>query len=137
MSDPFKLLAPTNGKTTTAEVREHTQDKTMSAWRQAGIAMPDLYIVDRASLIPVPVADDGQPLTPERYAEIMKGVKPMFEASPDGDNRKAKPTCQNYLKAFDKQIVPEVCGKTAEESKPKAMRIFKPVPVDSLDAPSR
>lgn len=130
MSDPFRLLVPINGTTPQGEVRQHVQNKTFEAWRQAGVAMPDLYVVDRQSCIPEPVCDDGKPLTPERLAEIMKGIKPMFEPSPDGDNSKAKPTGQIYTQAFEERIIPEPLGLSALKARPTRIRIFKPVPVD-------
>lgn len=133
MSDPFKLLVPNSGKAGTAEVRQHVNNATFAAWRSSNIALPDLYIIERDSKAPAVVGEDGLPMTPERFAEMMKGVKPMFEPSPDGDNRKAKPTGQQYVDTFNDKIEQEVLGKTAVESRPKAMRIFKPREVDSLD----
>jgi hypothetical protein len=130
MSDPFKLLMPLDGKTTTSEVRQHVVNQTLSAWMEAGVALPDLYIVDRKSHIPDPIAEDGKPLTPERFAELMKGLKPMFIPSPDGDNSKAEPTGEVYTEAFDLKIEPEELGKSAVENRPKQIRIFKPVEAD-------
>ena len=132
MSDPFKLLMPNKGSQT-GEVRQHVENQSLTAWRQAGIALPDLYIIERDSAPPAVVGEDGLPMTPERFAEMMKGVKPMFEPSPDGDNTKAKPTGQRYVDTFDDRIEQEVLGKTAVDARPKGLRIFKPRQVDSLD----
>jgi hypothetical protein len=92
--------------------------------------MPDLHVVDRKQPLPEPIADDGKPLTMERIRELMgNDVQPMFEPSPDGDNRKAKPTGQVYTKAFDDRLESERIGLSAEARRP-AMRIIPPVEAD-------
>ena len=130
MSDPFANIFPTAGRTQTVIVHEQKQNQTFMAWRVAHVAMPDLHIVDRKQPLPEPIADDGKPLTMERIRALMgDDVKPMFEASPDGDNRKAKPTGQVYTDAFDDRLEAERIGSSAEARRP-AMRIVPPVEPD-------
>ncbi len=133
MSDPFANIAPTGGRSQVVIVHEQKQNQTFAAWRQAHIAMPDLHVVDRKQPLPEPIADDGKPLTMERIRELMgDDVKPMYEPSPDGDNRKARPTMQVYTTAFDGRLSIERIGKSAEARRP-AMRIVPPVEADLTD----
>jgi hypothetical protein len=132
VSDPFASIAPIAGRAPTVIVHEQKQNQTFAAWRQAHIAMPDLHVIDRKQPLPEPIADDGKPLTRERIQELMGDVRPMFEPSPDGDNRKAKPTNQIYTKVFDDRLSPERIGQSAESRRP-AMRVVPPVEADLED----
>lgn len=97
------------------------------------MALPDLHIVDRKQALPEPIADDGKPLTLERIRELMgDDVKPMFEPSPDGDNRNAKPTGQLYTGVFDTRLAAEPLGATAVARRP-GTRIVPPVEADLTD----
>lgn len=136
MSDPFSQLAPTGGRATPVIIQEQRQNQTLAAWRQAHIAMPDLHIVDRKQELPKPIADDGRPLTAERIRELMgEDVKPMFEPSPDGDNRKAKPTGQVYTGVFDDKLTSEPLGATAVSRRP-GVRVVRPIEPDLRDCVS-
>lgn len=128
MSDPFANIAPTGGRSQVAIVHEQKQNQTFAAWRAAHIAMPDLHVIDKQQVLPEPIADDGKPLTTERIRELMgDDVRPMFEPSPDGDNRNATPTHQVYTRVFDARLPAERIGSSAEAARPKAMRIVVPV----------
>lgn len=138
MSDPFSQLAPSAGRAPTVIIQEQKQAQTLTAWRQAHLALPDLHIVDqrknyKPQALPTPIADDGKPLTAERIRELMgEDVKPMFEPSPDGDNRNAKPTGQLYTGVFDQRLSAEPLGATAVARRP-GTRVVPPVPVDLAD----
>lgn len=133
MSDPFSQLAPMGGRAPTVIVHEQRQNQTLTAWRQAHMALPDLHIVDKKQELPKPIADDGKPLTAERIKELLgEDVKPMFEPSPDGDNRNAKSTGQVYTGVFDERLTAEPLGATAVSRRP-GMRIVPPVEADLTD----
>jgi hypothetical protein len=109
-------------------VVQHVQNQTLTAWRQAGIALPDLYVIDRNAVIPEPIADDGKPLTPERVKELFGDtIRPMFEPSPDGDNSKAKPTGETYSGKFDSKINEEALGESAVRARPTGIRVYRPI----------
>jgi hypothetical protein len=92
--------------------------------------MPDLHVVDRKQPLPEPIADDGKPLTMERIRKLMgDDILPMFEPSPDGDNRKAKSTGQVYTQVFDNRLESERIGQSAEARRPP-MRVVPPVEAD-------
>lgn len=126
MSDPFSQLVPRGG-TVQGEVRRSAQNQTFAAWRQANIALADLYVCDKNYTVPPPLAEDGKPLTMERRKELMAGKTPMFEPPLDGDNSKAKPTCTTYTFKFDDSITSESLGESAIKNRPKVIKVYPPV----------
>lgn len=127
MSDPFSLLTPKGGHTPQGEVRQHSYNHSFQAWRQANIALADLYVCDKNYTVPAPLAEDGAPLTMERRQKLMEGKPPMYEASPDGDNSKAKPTCTQYTFKFDNDLTSETLGESAIKNRPKIIKVYPPV----------
>jgi hypothetical protein len=124
MTDPFATLKPL---THTAEVRYQASNQSLELWRQANIALPDLYVIDRADTKPPPcLGEDGQEMTFERRQQLMAGKKPMFEAADPNDMTTAKFTRAEYTHAFDNDIQPEKLGESAIKNRPKGLRIFKP-----------
>lgn len=126
MSDPFSQLVPRGGSLQ-GEVRKYAVDSTFEAWRQANIALADLYVCDKEYVVPAPLAEDGAPITMERRKLLMGTKKPMFEAHPSGDNSKAKPTLTVYKFVFDDDLSSEPLGLSAVNNRSKILRVYPPV----------
>jgi hypothetical protein len=105
-------------------------------WRQSNIALPDLYVIDRADTKPPPcLGEDGQEMTFERRQQLMAGKKPMFDATDPNDMTTAKFTGTDYTKAFDNDITQEKLGESAIKNRPKGLRVYKPqaaVPITDM-----
>lgn len=126
MTDPFANsagLAPITGQgiEQSINVRQMQRQRAIDAYRN-NIALPDVHIADRNDRTPPRVvAEDGEELTPERRAQLMReaGVRPMF--SEDG-----KATDQEYDgHEFDGVVETERLGKTAEENR-GPVRVVQP-----------
>lgn len=127
MADPFSFLSK-GGSTPSGHVRHVTNQRreaVISAYRH-NIALPELHIADRDKpFVPVIVGEDGQEMSPERRAEMMKNKTPMID-----ENRRVRgidPEAElvDYTEQFEGDIERERWGKSAEENRP-GMRIVRP-----------
>ena len=102
---------------------QQRRDAAISMYRHANIAMPDVHIADRnVEFIPKIVGDDGQELTPERRAELMKKSKPCVDEN--GRVRGLDPLAEDidYVEDF-KDIPQEVWGTAAVANRPPMRKI--------------
>jgi len=67
-------------------------------------------------------------MTFERRQQLMSGKTPMFHVTDPFDNSTATFTDAVYTKAFDADISQERLGKSAEDNRPKGLRVYKPQP---------
>jgi len=124
MTDPFKLLQPDKAPQAIVRQAQHEQSSgSLGMWRNCHIALPDLHVIDPNQVIKPAVADDGQELTFERRQELMKGKKTFFEQSEDQAN--APLSGETYHDKFT-EVEPERWGKSAEDARPKGMKIVMP-----------
>lgn len=96
-------------------------DRAIMAYRN-NIAAPDIAIADRTvPYVPVVLGEDGQELTPERRAQLMResGAKPMFN-----ERGKLRPGL-DYRQSFDRVIDTEELGRSAVNARP-GYRVVRP-----------
>lgn len=118
-------------------VHQHSQiqeqrERAISAYRN-NIALPDVYIADRTSDYQAPtVGEDGQEMTLERRAQLMKeaGASPMFD-------QQGNPTGAAYVtdaeqSVFDQVIQSERLGQSAEANR-EEIRVVQPRELDMLE----
>jgi len=99
------------------DMTEVSMQRAVNAYRN-GLALPDVHIADRdEKFVPRVVGEDGQELTVERRAQLMRdaGVKPMFD-------EEGHETAEHYVSAFESVIGQERFGESAERNR-RGMRI--------------
>jgi hypothetical protein len=120
MSDPFRYLIAPQGEVRYAEAQ---QNLTFELWRKCHIALPDLHIAKRGDFSFIKEFDEtGEPMTPERMAELFKDVPPMFKPVKDGDNANAELSGVDYRNYFQ-NLTTERYGATAVKLRPKTRYI--------------
>lgn len=127
MSDPFASLTPqTGGGMSPSHVVRYQYDAILRSWMQYNLAYPQLYVIDRKSPIPAPIADDGQPLTEERIRELMRDIPPMYVPDPESPTG-YRCSGVDYRQAFQDRIQPEPLGRSSIAYRPKYVRYVHPV----------